>query len=160
MPSYSPSPAMRSGMQAQVSFLTELASRTYDSLRKLSELNLHFAQQVVNDTAEATQQMVSCRDPFQFASVAARAAQPAMQHLQSYQQQLAGMLTGAQVDFTRSAEAMMPDNARYAAAAMLQGMTRETASSSDAFSAASHDPSPQAATPHAGDSGASHHTPG
>jgi phasin family protein len=150
MPSYSPSPTIRSGMQAQVNFLTELTHRTYDSVRKLSELNLHFAQQVVHDTAEATRQMASCTDPFQFAAAAARAAQPAMQHLQSYQQQLVGVLSGAQVDLTRGAEAMMPENARYAAAAMLQNMTRETATTSDAF----------AATAAADGSAGAHHTPG
>lgn len=155
MPSYSPSPATQSGIQAQVNFLTELTRRTYDSVRKLSELNLHFAQQVMQDTAEATRQMASCTDPFQFAAAAARAAQPAMQHLQRYQQQLAGLLSGAQVELTRGAEAMMPDSARYAAAALLQGMPREATEGADAFSAAAR---ADGSAPNG--SGAAHHTHG
>lgn len=150
MPSYSPSPAMQSGMQAQVNFLTELTSRTYGSLRRLSELNLHLAQQLVQDSADATRQMAACTDAFQLAAAAARAVQPLMHHLHAYQQQLAGMLSGAQVELARGAQSMVPEGARYAAAAMLQGTAREADSPVGPF--------PHAA--HADGSAASHHTPG
>ena len=137
MPSYSNSSAMRSGIEAQFNFLTELTRKTFDSMRKLGELNLHFTQQVMHDGAEAARQLVSCRDPLQFAAVAAGATQPALQNLQRYQQQLAGMLAGAQLDLTRSAEAFMPEGARYAAAAALvQEVARETSSAVDPWSAA------------------------
>lgn len=137
MPSYSPSPAMRSGIQAQLDFLTELTRRTYDSVRKLSELNLHFAQQVLQDTGEAARKMASCTDPFQFAAAAASAAQPAMQHAQTYQQQLVGVLSGAQLDLARKAEAMLPEGARHAADAALQSFTRASDAAGAAFSSAS-----------------------
>lgn len=132
MPSYSPSPATRSGIQAQVDFMTELTRRTYDAVRKLSELNMHFARQVIEDTADSTRRMASCTDPFQLAAEAAACAKPAMQHMQSYQQQLVGVLSGAQIDLARGAEAFMPEAASYdsAAAAPARG------SAADSFSAA------------------------
>ncbi len=117
MPSYSTSPATRSGIQAQVDFMTELTRRTYDTVRKLSELNMHFARQVIEDTATSTRRMASCTDPFQLAAAAAACAKPAMQHMQSYQQQLVGVLSGAQIDLARGAEAFMPEGAREAFAA-------------------------------------------
>ena len=126
MPSYSNSPAMRSVLEAQVNFMTELTRRTYDSVRKLSELNMHFMQQVMQDSAEAWRQLVSCRDPLQLAATAANAAQPAVQHLRSYQQQLVGVLTGVQLDLTRGAEAFMPEGVRQAGA-IAQTMVRESA---------------------------------
>ena len=138
MPSYSNSSAMRSGIEAQVDFLTELTRKTFDSARQLGELNLHFAQQVMQVSAETTRQLVSCRDPLQFVSIAANASQPALQHLQSYQQQLTGMLTGAQLDLTRGAEALMPEHLRHAAAAMMQNMSRQMPSGGNALGAPHH----------------------
>ena len=136
MPSYSDSSAMRSGIEAQFNFLTELTRKTFDSTRKLGELNLHFTQHVMRDGAEAARQLVSCRNPFQFAAVAAGATQPVMQHLQRYQQQLAGMVTGAQLDLTRGAEAFMPEGARHAAAALVQSVARGALSAVEQLSTA------------------------
>ena len=138
MPSYSNSSMTQSGIEAQVNFLTELTRKSFDSMRKLGELNLHLTQQLMQNSAEATRQMASCRDPFQLAAVAASATQPALQYLQRYQQQLAGMLTGTQLDLTRSAEALMPEGARFAAAAMIEDLSRAAPSDSAPFSAASH----------------------
>ena len=147
MPSYSNSHAIQSGLEAQANFMSEITSKTYDSVRSLSELNMHFMRQVMQDFAEASRQLASCRDPLQLVTTAANAAQPVVQHLRSYQQQLVGLLTGTQVTLTRGAEALMPDSMRYASA-MAQTMVRESASTgSDTVASAVH---PQSA----GDSGA------
>ena len=140
MPSYSNSSAMRSGIEAQFNFLTELTRKTFDSMRKLGELNLHFTQQVMHDRAEAARQLVGCRDPLQFAAIAANATRPAMQNLQRYQQQLAGMVTGAQLDLTRGAEAFVPEGARYAAAAIVHEIAGEASSADDLYSDAFDSP--------------------
>lgn len=136
MPSYSSNSAMRSGLDAQVNFMTELTRRSYDSVRRLSELNLHFAQQLMQDSVAATRQVLACSDPLQMAAIMANATQPAFQHLHSYQQQLAGMLTGAQVELTRNAESLMPRGSRYTAA-MVQSMTRDNVSGGDPLTNAS-----------------------
>ena len=116
MPSYSSNSAMRSAIDAQVNFMTELPRRSYDSVRKLSELNLYFAQQLMQDSIDATRQVLACSDPLQMTSMLTNAAQPAAQHLRSYQQQLISMLTGAQVELVRNAESLVPQCSRYAAA--------------------------------------------
>ena len=131
MPSYSSSSAMNSSLEAQVSFMSELTRKTYDSVRKLSELNMHFMQQVMHDSAEASYQLARCRDPFQLAATAATAAQPVLLHLHSYQQQLVGLLTGAQVELTRGAEAVMPEGVGYASA-MAYVLAHESASADPA----------------------------
>lgn len=137
MPSYSSNAAMRSGLDAQLSFITQFTSRTYDAVRKLSELNLHFAQQMVQDTAEASHQLLSCSDPFQMAAASVNAAQPAVRHLRNYQQQLFGLLTGTQRDLARTAESGMREATRtsYTAA---QDLARQSAEASDSFSASFH----------------------
>ncbi len=132
MPSYPPHSPMRSGIEAQVSFMTELTRRSYDSVRKLSELNLHFAQQLLQDGVAATRQVLACSDPLQMAAAIANASQPAAQHLRSYQQQLIGMFTGAQLDLLREAETMVPQAGSYSAA-LAQVMAGEQLAGDDAL---------------------------
>ena len=136
MPSYSSNSAMRSGIDAQVNFMTELTRHSYDAVRKLSELNLHFAQQLMQDSVAATRQVLACSDPLQMPSTIASAAQPAAQHLRSYQQQLIGMLTGAQVELIRNTESLMPQGSRYAAA-MAQTMAGDKLTGGDPLTNAS-----------------------
>ena len=124
MPSYPPNSPLQSGIDAQANFMTELTRRSYDSMRKLSELNLHFGQQLTQDCVAATRQILSCSDPFHMAATFAKAVQPAAQHLRSYQQQLIRMLTGSQLELVRDAESMLPAGGRYAAA-LAQAMADE-----------------------------------
>jgi phasin family protein len=116
MPSYPSNSALRSGLDAQVEFMTELTRRSYDAVRKLSELNLHFAHLLIQDSVAATRQVLACSDPLHMASTIAGAAQPAADHLRSYQQQLAAMLTGVQLELARQAESLMPQPSSYSAA--------------------------------------------
>lgn len=139
MPSHSSNSAMRSGLDAQVTFMTELTRRSYDSVRKLSELNLHFAQLLMQDSVAATRQVLACSDPLQMPSTMANAAQPVAEHLRNYQQQLIGMLTGTQVELTRQAEALLPQGARSYTAAMVQTLARDTVTSGDAFATGAQD---------------------
>jgi phasin family protein len=101
-------PALRPQLETQLSTLTELAQKSYDMVLKLSELNLHLAQQMVEDTLNASRELMACSDPFQFTSIAMRQVQPAAEHLRSYQQQLVGVISGAQVELARAAEAQQP----------------------------------------------------
>ncbi len=118
MPSYTSNNALRSGLEAQVNFMTELTRRTYDSVRRLSELNMNFAQQLMQDSVEASRKMLSCSDPFQMAAASAAAAQPAAEHLRHYQQQLTGLLSGSQLELMSRAEQSMQQAGRsgYSAA--------------------------------------------
>lgn len=126
MPSFPTNPPLRSGLDAQLNFLTDLTRRSCDSMRKLSELNLQFVQQVMQDTADTSRNMLNCTDVFALAAAAAQASQPASEHLRHYQQQLLNVLSGVQLELTRSAEAFVPEASRYTAA-MAESMLRETA---------------------------------
>jgi phasin family protein len=124
MPRYPSNSALRSGLDAQLEFMTELTRRSYDAVRKLSELNLHFAHLLIQDSVAAARQVLTCSDPLQMVSTMANAAQPATDHVRSYQQQLVGMLTGVQLELTRQAESLMPQASPYGAA-MAQSMAQD-----------------------------------
>lgn len=123
MPSYSSRLPMRSHFDAQVDFFSELARAGIDALRRLSELNVQLARQLNDDAVHAARAMVACSYPFQLPVVAAGESAPFIEHLRSYQQQLAGVLSGAQIELARRAGSHLPDISR-AAAATLDGMAR------------------------------------
>jgi phasin family protein len=142
MQTYTNNPALRANLETQVNFMTELTQKTYDSVRKLSELNMQMAQQLIEDTMNINRSMMQCSDPFQMTSAAMNQIQPAAEHLRSYQQQVMGLLAGTQVDFTRSAESRMSEATR-SASAMADEMVRHASSSASAAAesmGAAHNP--------------------
>ncbi len=112
MPSQTTRPAFQPGFEAQVDFMTELTRKSSDALRKLSELNLQFAAQLMQDAFDAGTRLLSCSNPLQMAATAANAAQPAVEHLRNYQQQLVALLSGSHIDMARES-AFLPDTSRY-----------------------------------------------
>lgn len=158
MPSYPSNPAMRSGLDAQLSFITQVTRRTLDAMLKLSELNLHFAQQLVQDSADASHLLLSCSNPFQMAAASVNAMQPAVRHLRNYQQQLLGLLTGTQRDLARAAESGLQEATRtsYAAA---QDMARLSAQADESLSASYH-PEERGAGPAGYSGNGARHSPG
>jgi hypothetical protein len=108
--------AMQSQLETQMSFMNELASTSYDSARKLSELNLHWAQRFVEGAFDASRQLLACTDVYQLSSAMMGQIQPNTERLRHYQEQLMNVLAGAQVDLTRAAESHLPEAGRSAAA--------------------------------------------
>lgn len=135
MPTFPTNPLIRSGLDAQLDFVTEFTRRSYDVMRKLSEMNLHFSQQMLQDATDASRNMLGCSNPVQMMAVAARLVPPATEHLRHYQQQLFAMLSGVQRELTREAETLAPQASRYATA-MAQSLGLDTVQAGDAFSEA------------------------
>jgi phasin family protein len=131
-------PALRSQLETQVNFLTELSQRTYDSARKVGELNMQYTQQMIEDSVNLGRELMSCSDPFQMTSTAINQLQPATEHLRNYQRQLMGVLSGVQAEFSRAAEARIPEATRQASA-MADEMVRN-ASAAAADAGAAHNP--------------------
>lgn len=96
-------PALKSQLEAQVNIMTELSQKTYDALRKLMELNMRAAQQAIEDSIETSRQLMSCTDPMQLAGTAIKQLQPMTERVRDYQQQLMGVLSGAQIEAARAA---------------------------------------------------------
>jgi phasin family protein len=131
-------PALRSQLETQVNFLTELSQRTYDSARKVGELNMHFTQQLIEDSINMGRELMNCSDPFQMTSTAINQMQPATEHLRNYQRQLMGVLSGVQAEFSRAAGSRMPEATRQASA-MADEMVRNAAAAA-ADAGAAHNP--------------------
>lgn len=135
MPSFPTQSPLRPGLGAQFELLTELTRHSCDAMRKLSELHLQFAQQVMQDTADASRSMLHCTDLFQLAAAAANAGAPAAAHLRHYQRQLFGLLSGVQLELGRSAQALAPEAGHYAGA-VAESLAHGTAQAVDIFTQA------------------------
>lgn len=131
-------PALRSQLESQVNFLTELSHRTYESVRKVSELNMHYTQQLIEDSMNLGRELMNCSDPFQMTSTAIGQLQPATEHLRNYQRDLMGVLSGVQAELGRVAETTIPEATRQASA-MADQMVRNAATAAADVGAA-HNP--------------------
>ncbi|MFC0131943.1 hypothetical protein CR105_16390 [Massilia eurypsychrophila] len=117
MQSFNDNPALRAQLESQVDFMTEFTQRAYDAIRQLSDINLKLARQSTESALYAGRELLSCSDPARFIETAMKQVPPANERMRVYQQQLLGIITGAQQDFTRAAEARIPDASLYARAA-------------------------------------------
>lgn len=86
MQAYSPnSTALRTQLETQVDFLTQLSRHGVDALGQLGALNLQAARQLVDDGMALGRALAACRDPFQMVSATIGGTQPAAEHWRSWQ---------------------------------------------------------------------------
>ncbi len=109
-------PAMRSHMEVQLAFLTDLSRKMFDAVQKISELNMQIAQQLMVEITHTNQQLLTAKSPSEFAAMAATQIQPATEKLRQYQHQLSNVMASANVEMTKTAENHMPEASRTAAA--------------------------------------------
>jgi phasin family protein len=115
-PSLATAPALKSYIESQLVFMTELSIKMCDSARKVSELNIKLTQQLIDDGIASSRQLIHTADAVEFASAAMAVHQPMAERLRHYNQQLLSLLAGTQVELTRTAESHIPAASRNAAA--------------------------------------------
>lgn len=110
------SPALKSHLEAQCHFATELSRKMFDTAQQLSELHLRLAQDLLQQWSSASQQLLCARDTGEFMSLAAAQLQPGSNKLQQYQHQLGNLVANASVEMNRTAENHLPEASRTAVA--------------------------------------------
>jgi phasin family protein len=109
-------PAIRSHMEVQLAFLTDLFRKAFDTAQKVTELNMRLAQELIEEMTSANHHLLATRDATEFASVATTQIHPSIEKLRNYQQRLSNVLANANVEMTRTAESHLPEASRTAAA--------------------------------------------
>lgn len=120
------SPALKSHLEAQCNFATELSRKMFDTVQQLSELHLRLAQDLLQEWSSASQQLLCARDTGEFMSMAAGQLQPSGHKLRQYQQQLGNLVANANVEMNRTAENHLPEAGRTAVA-FANELVRKTA---------------------------------
>jgi phasin family protein len=97
-------PAVRSHLEAQTSFLNDVSKSLFRSFQQVVELNIQLAQTMLEESATAGQQILTSERQTDAIGAAASRAQPATDKLRAYQQHISRLAADAQVDLTRVTE--------------------------------------------------------
>lgn len=109
-------PALKSHMEAQFAFMSDLSKKMFDGVQKIGQLNIQVAQTLMEETLNSAQQLIQSNSPTDYLSVAASQVQPAAEKLRAYQQHLNNITAGVHVELSKAAEQHVPQTTRTAAA--------------------------------------------
>ena len=109
-------PAIRSHLDAQVTFLNDVSKSFARSLQKFTELNIQLSQTLLEESSIAGQKLLTTDRPVDAINIAAQRAQPAAEKLRSYQQHISRAVADSQVELTRVAEQHVQETSRTARA--------------------------------------------
>jgi phasin family protein len=106
----------KANFEAQLSILTALTSKAFESVEKVVDLNINVAKASLEDSAITARQLLSAKDPQEFFSLSAAQAQPTAAKAIAYGRHLAGIASSAQAELTRTAEEQFAETGRKVSA--------------------------------------------
>lgn len=107
-------PAVRSHLDAQVSFMNDVSKSMFQSFQHMFDLNIKLAQTMLEEMATASQQLATQTNPTEAISAISTRAQPTAEKLRAYQQHVSRVTAEAQVELARVAEQHVPETTRAA----------------------------------------------
>jgi phasin family protein len=109
-------PAVKTHMDAQMSFMNDLSKSLFNSFQQLCNLNIQLTQTMIEESNLASQQLLTSQRPTETLSAAASRAQPATEKLRAYQQHISRVAADAQVELARVTEQHVQETTRTARA--------------------------------------------
>ena len=114
--SQSVTPAVRSHLDAQTSFLNDISKSMFQSFQQLCDLNIQLTQTMLEEATQTGQQLLTADRPANMIGAAASRAQPATDKLRAYQQHLSRVAADSQVEMARVTEEHVQETTRTARA--------------------------------------------
>ncbi len=112
--SHSVTPAIRSHLEAQMSFFNDMSKSVTRSLQSLCELNMQLGQTLLEESTIASHQLLTTHNATDALAIASSRAQPAADKLRAYQQHLSRVVADAQIDMAQVSEEHAPVTSRTA----------------------------------------------
>lgn len=109
-------PAAEAHVNAQFTFMDDMARTLLQSFQKISDLNLNLTQSLVEESTRLGRDLVAADKPAAVLSATAAQAAPAGERLRLYRDNLARISAEAQADLSRCAERHVPETSRTAKA--------------------------------------------
>ena len=106
------SAAAKTNLEAQLSILTALTTKAFESVEKVVDLNLNVAKASLEDSAVTAKQLLAAKDPQEFFSLTAAQAQPTAAKAIAYGRHLTGIATSTQAEVIRAAEEQFAESGR------------------------------------------------
>ena len=116
-------PAIKSYMEVQVAFLTDVSRKMFDAAQSITELNLRLAKELLADMTVANSRLMQSGSANEFTSAATRQLQPGAQRWHNYQQQLSTLVANTSAEMSKVAQTHLPE-ARRTATAVAEEMLR------------------------------------
>jgi phasin family protein len=114
--SQSVTPAVRTHLDAQMSFINDMSKSLFQSFQQLCDLNIQLTQTMLEEATQAGQQLLTADRQTDVISAAASRAQPATDKLRAYQQHISRVAADAQVQLARVTEQHVQETTRTARA--------------------------------------------
>ncbi len=114
--SQSVTPAVRSHLDAQMSFINDMSKSLFQSFQQLCDLNIQLTQTMLEEASQTGQQLLTADRQTDVISAAASRAQPATDKLRAYQQHISRVAADAQVQLARVTEQHVQETTRTARA--------------------------------------------
>jgi len=104
--------AVRSGIEAQVAFLTTLSTTAFDSTSKVVDLNMSAAKASVEESTVIAKQLFASKDLQEAMQLVAALPQPSATKAVAYGRHLADIASVAQAEFTRATQEQFAESVR------------------------------------------------
>jgi phasin family protein len=114
--SHQVTPAVRSHLDAQMSFINDMSKSLFQSFQQLCDLNIQLTQTMLEEATHTGQQLLTADRQTDIISAAASRAQPATDKLRAYQQHISRVAADAQVQLARVTEQHVQETTRTARA--------------------------------------------
>lgn len=104
--------ATKASFDAQFAVFTALTTKAIDGMEKLVDLNLAATRANLEESAAATRQLLSIKDPQEFLNLSQAQAKPNAEKALAYGRKLASIASSTQNEFSKAAEAQITDTNR------------------------------------------------
>jgi phasin family protein len=102
------SAAAKANAEAQIALFSQLASKTFEGMEKLVDLNLKAAKSSLEES-QAAAKLFSAKDPQEFFTLSSSHAQPTLEKSVAYGRHLSGIFSSTQAELTKAAEAQIAE---------------------------------------------------
>lgn len=87
------SAAAKANAEAQIALFSQLASKTFEGVEKLVDLNLKAARSTLEESQAAAQKLFAAKDPQEFFALTSAHAQPTLEKSVAYGRHLSGIFS-------------------------------------------------------------------
>lgn len=106
------SAATKANFYTQLSLMTSLTDKTFESVEKFIELNMNAAKSSLEESTATAKELLGAKDPQDFFNLTSSHAQPVAEKALAYGRHLAKIASSTQADFTRAAETQITETNR------------------------------------------------
>jgi phasin family protein len=109
-------PAIKSQLDAQFSFFSDMSKKMFESAQKINELNVQVAETVFEESLTSAKQLFAATNQNEALSIIAGQSQPAAEKIRAYQQHVQNILAETGVGMAKTLESHAPEATRAAEA--------------------------------------------